>query len=119
MAIFRVGQKVRIVKTLGGGLLGAEATVVALDVRAISKLRGPYVGHRLDIINVYGAVCVAPPDCIEPVVELGSWDALRELGLDPERLLEIVEDQQMKKKNKMDIDWVPLTQWREHGDWTS
>jgi hypothetical protein len=87
MATFRVGQRVRVIRTYGGGLLGREGTIIDLNVIVNDDERGGYVGHELDLVNKWGWTCVARPEDIEPIQdrpELSSWEALQALGLDVE-----------------------------------
>ena len=79
MAKFFVGQRVRIVKTYGtNNMLGIEARITALNVLGTSQhFGGKYVGHRLDVRNSKGNLCVARPGDIEPILDPGASPGIK------------------------------------------
>ena len=72
MSKFFVGQRVRCVKTLGGGCLGLEGVVLEVNASGRSRLGLTYDGNGLLVEHAGVGVVLGPPYCWEPITPSGA-----------------------------------------------
>lgn len=88
MATFFVGQRVRCVKTLGGGCLGREGRVLEVDASGVTKSPARMVFYGNGLLVDHGYPTLGPPECWEPILPDGHRACDEDFKRDLDRLLE-------------------------------